>query len=45
VTEAPLSLLLPTWLLIGASLYFGIFTSQTTGAASRAAAFLLGGPP
>jgi len=45
VTEAPLGLLLPTWLLIGASLYFGVFTSQTTGAASRAAAFLLGGPP
>lgn len=41
--EAPLGLLLPTWLLIGANLYFGIDTRlpvEITAAASR---FLLGG--
>ena len=41
--EAPLSLLLPTWGLIGASLYFGIDTDFTVNAASQAAAQLLGG--
>lgn len=43
--EAPLSLLLPTWALIGASLYFGIDTDLTVSAASQAAAQLLGGAP
>ena len=46
VTEAPWSLLLPTWLLIGATIYFGIFTQATVGVAGRAARFLLeGGAP
>ncbi len=45
VAEAPFGLLGPIWLLCGAVLYFGIFTSQTAGVAARAAAFLLGGPP
>jgi multicomponent Na+:H+ antiporter subunit D len=42
VREAPLALLLPTWLLIGASVYFGLWTSLTTDAARRAAETLLG---
>ena len=42
VAEAPLSMLIPTWVLIGASIYFGIHTSLTLGVAERAARFLLG---
>jgi multicomponent Na+:H+ antiporter subunit D len=45
VTEAPASLLLPTWLLIGATLFFGIFTSLSVGLASAAARMLLGMAP
>ena len=41
IREAPLSMLLPTWALIIANLYFGIDTSLTTGAASQAAQCLL----
>ena len=37
VTEAPLSMLIPTWTLIGASVYFGIHTDLTVGVARRAA--------
>lgn len=40
--EAPLSLLIPTWILILASIYFGIDTSLTVGAADAAASSLLG---
>ena len=43
VSEAPLSLLIPTWTLIGLTLYFGIDTRLTLGVASQAARFLLGG--
>jgi multicomponent Na+:H+ antiporter subunit D len=43
IAEAPLSMLIPTWILIGASIYFGIDTSLTLGVAERAAQFLLGG--
>ena len=43
VEEAPLSMLIPTWILIGASVYFGIDTSLTAGVAGRAAEYLLGG--
>ena len=43
VTEAPISMLIPTWILIGASIYFGIDTSLTVGIAQRAAESLLGG--
>ncbi|MCE2392230.1 MAG: monovalent cation/H+ antiporter subunit D family protein [Proteobacteria bacterium] len=43
--EAPLSLLGPTWVLIGASLYFGVFTEWSAGVASKAAAMLLGVGP
>jgi multicomponent Na+:H+ antiporter subunit D len=45
VKEAPLSLLIPTWILIGASLYFGINTDLTVGAAEAAASSLLGIQP
>jgi multicomponent Na+:H+ antiporter subunit D len=40
--EAPASMLLTTWLLIGASLYFGVWTSLPAGVARRAAEALLG---
>lgn len=39
--EAPLSLLIPTWALIAANLYFGIDASLTTDLAARAARALL----
>ena len=42
VREAPLSLLVPTWILTAANLYFGIDASLTTGVAFRAAELLLG---
>jgi len=42
VKEAPASLLIPTWILIGATLIFGIFTSLSVGVASSAARMLLG---
>ena len=47
VKEAPLSLLISIWILIGASIYFGIDTSLTVGAADAAATALLdlGGQP
>jgi multicomponent Na+:H+ antiporter subunit D len=41
--EAPLSLLIPTWILIGANIFFGINTDLTVGVAQRAALGLLGG--
>ena len=43
--EAPLSMLIPTWALIAANLYFGIDTDLTLGVAGRAAAQLFGGAP
>lgn len=42
VIEAPLSLLLPTWTLIVANVYFGFDTSVTTGVADATARALLG---
>ncbi len=45
VREAPLQLLIPTWLLIGASIYYGINTELTVGVATRAAQTLLGVGP
>ncbi len=42
--EAPLSMLVPTWVLIGASIYFGLQTEVTVGVARRAAQQLLGAP-
>jgi multicomponent Na+:H+ antiporter subunit D len=43
--EAPLSMLLPTWVLIGATVYFGLNTQLTAGIARSAAEYLLGGAP
>jgi len=45
VREAPLSMLIPTWILIGATVFFGIFTQWSAGIASRAASLLLGVTP
>jgi len=43
-SEAPMSLLLPAWLLISANVYFGINTDLSIGLASSAASMLMGGP-
>lgn len=43
--EAPLQMLIPTWLLIAASVYFGIHTELTVSVASQAAQQLLGAHP
>jgi len=40
--EAPLSLLVPAWLLVGATIWFGLDTSFTVGSALEAAQQLLG---
>ncbi|MBM74547.1 MAG: cation:proton antiporter [Proteobacteria bacterium] len=42
-TEAPLSLLVPSYVLIGASIVFGIWTDPMLSAARQAAQSLLGG--
>ncbi|MBT5515359.1 MAG: monovalent cation/H+ antiporter subunit D family protein [Rhodospirillaceae bacterium] len=42
-TEAPMSLLIPTWVLIGAAVYFGIDATTTVDVAVAAAEALLGG--
>jgi multicomponent Na+:H+ antiporter subunit D len=42
VQEAPLSLLLPTWALIAANVYFGVNATDTVSFAKRAADQLLG---
>lgn len=41
VTEAPASLLLPTWGLVLANIYFGLDTSLTVGIAEKAATILM----
>ena len=41
VAEAPLAMLVPTFLLIGATIYFGIWTSHSAGIARQAAEMLL----
>lgn len=43
--EAPLGLLIPTWILALATLYFGVDTGFSVEAATRAAQDLLGGAP
>jgi len=40
--EAPLLMLVPLWVLVAASVYFGLDTSLTVGVAERAAETLLG---
>lgn len=42
VKEAPLSLLVPTWILVLANIYFGVDTTLTVGVAENAARSLLG---
>ena len=42
VKEAPLSLLVPIWLLIGANIWLGIDASIVSDIATRAATTLLG---
>ena len=44
-SEAPLSMLIPTWILILANLYFGVDTSLTVGVAEQAARSLMGLAP
>ncbi|MBI1391731.1 MAG: monovalent cation/H+ antiporter subunit D family protein [Alphaproteobacteria bacterium] len=43
VREAPLSMLIPMWVLVGANIYFGLRTDLTAEIAGRAAAALMGG--
>jgi multicomponent Na+:H+ antiporter subunit D len=43
VREAPLSLLVPLWLLVIANVYFGIHTEVSVGLAREAATALTGG--
>jgi multicomponent Na+:H+ antiporter subunit D len=43
--EAPLSMLVPAWSMIAASVYFGLDGSFTLGSAAAAAQFLLGTTP
>ena len=43
IREAPLALLVPTWALVLANLWFGIDASLTAGVATRAAELLIGG--
>jgi len=43
--EASMAILVPAWILIGASLYFGLDSSLTLGSARSAAAFLLENAP
>jgi len=45
VREAPASMLIPMWVLIGANIYFGVETSASVGVARQAAAMLLGSGP
>jgi multicomponent Na+:H+ antiporter subunit D len=45
VDEAPASLLVPTWILALANLYFGVSTSYTVDIAETAALWLTGTPP
>ncbi len=43
VSEAPLSMLIPAWVLTIANIWFGVQTNVTVGGAQRAAAMLMGG--
>jgi multicomponent Na+:H+ antiporter subunit D len=45
VSEAPILLLLPTWALVLANIYFGLDTDLTVGVAEKAAAILMGMTP
>ncbi len=43
--EAPLSLLIPTWILVAANVYFGVDAGLSAGVATLAAQSLMGSPP
>ena len=45
IKDAPLSLLLPTWILIGGTVFFGLYTEITVDVARKAAGLLLGVAP
>lgn len=45
VREAPAGLAIPAWIMVGATIWFGLDTSVTVGSAARAAAMLLGAAP
>jgi len=45
VREAPLSLIIPIWVLVAANFYFGIDATFTSGVAKQAAELLLGVGP
>jgi multicomponent Na+:H+ antiporter subunit D len=45
IKEAPLSLLIPIWVLVAANFYFGIDAETTAGVSRRAAEMLLGISP
>jgi multicomponent Na+:H+ antiporter subunit D len=45
VTEAPLRLLIPVWVLVAANFWFGIDTRLSVGAATAAAEALMSGIP
>ena len=45
IEEAPFSMLVPTWTMAGASIYFGIDATGTLKVALGAAEFLIGGAP
>jgi multicomponent Na+:H+ antiporter subunit D len=43
VAEAPLSMLVPIWILVAANIYFGLYTEVSVGLASQVANDLVGG--
>ncbi len=45
LAEAPLSMLIPAWIMVAGCVYFGLDTSYTLDGAGRAAAALLGSAP
>jgi len=45
ITEAPLSMLVPMWIMVGSNFYFGINTEFTISTAMNAASSLIGGSP
>jgi multicomponent Na+:H+ antiporter subunit D len=45
ISEAPLSMLIPMWVMVGSNFYFGINTNFTISAATKAAKSLIGGSP
>jgi multicomponent Na+:H+ antiporter subunit D len=43
--EAPMSMLVPAWVLLGATVVFGVYTALPVGVAGKAALVLLGTKP